>query len=143
MPPNKEVGEYQPDYDNDKIRIERSHLLGHMEDGLRDHGITARSRGSGARYLSRVSPFAGQPTVDGGDDAHQPFGVEGDDSTLGVFWQSVVEGFVQPQDTDALYAFKSRGFVGVVGLEIGLQNKRFKKFRNSRHIKDSIETHTV
>ena len=56
-----------------------------MEDGLRDHGITARSRGSGAKYLSRGCPFAGQPTVDGGDDAHQPFGVEGDDSTLGVF----------------------------------------------------------
>ena len=56
-----------------------------MEDGLRDHGITARSQGSGARYFSRVSPFAGQPTVDGGDDADQPFGVEGDDSTLGVF----------------------------------------------------------
>ena len=31
----------------------------------------------------------------------------------------------------------------MVGLEIGLQNKRFKKFRNSRHIKDSIESHTV
>ena len=77
--------ECQPDYDNDNIRIERSHLHGHMEDGLRDHGITARSRGSGARYFSRVSPFAGQPTVDGGDDADQPFGVEGDDSTLGVF----------------------------------------------------------
>ena len=56
-----------------------------MEDGLRDHGITARSRGSGARYFSRGSPFAEQPTVDGGDDADQPFGVEGDDSTLGVF----------------------------------------------------------
>ena len=85
MPPNKELAECQPDYDNDNIRIERSHLHGHMEDGLRDHGITARSQGSGARYFSRVSPFAGQPTVDGGDDADQPFGVEGDDSTLGVF----------------------------------------------------------
>ena len=74
-----------PDYDNDNIRIERSHLHGHMEDGLRNHGITARSRESGARNFLRVSPFAGQPTVDGGDDADQPFGVEGDDSTLGVF----------------------------------------------------------
>ena len=27
---------------------------------------------------------------------------------------SVVEGFVQPQDTDALYAFKSRGFSGEI-----------------------------
>ena len=84
-PPNKELGECQPDYENDKIRIERSHLLRHMADSLRDHGITARSRGSGARYFSRGSPFAEQPTVDGGDDADQPFGVEGDDSTLGVF----------------------------------------------------------
>ena len=61
-------------------------------------------------------------------------------------WQSVgsvVEGLFQPQDTDALYAFKSRGFGAEVVLEIGLQNKRFKKFRNSRHIKDSIESHTV
>ena len=56
-----------------------------MEDGLHDYGITARSGGSGAKYLSRGYPFAGQPTVDGGDDAHQSFGVEGDDSTLGVF----------------------------------------------------------
>ena len=56
-----------------------------MEDGLHDYGITARSGGSGAKYLSRGYPFAGQPTVDGGDDADQPFGVEGDDSTLGVF----------------------------------------------------------
>ena len=56
-----------------------------MEDGLHDYGITARSGGSGAKYLSRGYPFAGQPTVDGGDDADQPFGVEGDDSTLGIF----------------------------------------------------------
>ena len=56
-----------------------------MEDGLRDHGITTRSQGSGERYFSRVSPFAGQPTVDGSDDADQPYGVEGDDSTLGIF----------------------------------------------------------
>ena len=56
-----------------------------MEDGLHDYGITARSGGSGAKYLSRGYPFAGQPTVDGGDDARQPFGIEGDDSTLGVF----------------------------------------------------------
>jgi len=56
-----------------------------MEDGLHDYGITARSGGSGAKYLSRGYPFAGQPTVDGGDDVHQPFSVEGDDSTLGVF----------------------------------------------------------
>ena len=28
-------------------------------------------------------------------------------------------------------------------LEIDLQNKRFKQFRNSRHIKDSIKSHTV
>ena len=85
VPPNKELGQCQPDYDNDRIRIERNPLHGHMEDGLHDYGITARSGGSGAKYLSRGYPFAGQPTVDGGDDAHQPFGVEGDDSTLGVF----------------------------------------------------------
>ena len=30
----------------------------------------------------------------------------------------------------------------LIGVEVGLQNKRFKKFRNSRHIKDSIESHT-
>ena len=47
------------------------------------------------------------------------------------------------QDADALYALKNRGFGVEVGLEIGLQNKCFKKFRNSRHIKDSIESHTV
>ena len=51
VPPNKELAECQPDYDNDNIRIERSHLHGHMEDGLRDHGITARSRESGAGYF--------------------------------------------------------------------------------------------
>ena len=42
---------------------------------------------------------------------------------------------------DALYAFKSRGFGGEVRLEIGLQNKRFKTFRDSRRIKDSIQSH--
>ena len=46
-------------------------------------------------------------------------------------------------DASALCAFKGRGFCGEVGLEIGLQNKRFKKFRNSRHIKGKIESHTV
>ena len=56
-----------------------------MEFGPQDHGITARSRGSGARYLPQGLPFAGQRTVDRGDDARQPFSIEGDDSTLGVF----------------------------------------------------------
>tara|TARA_B100000315_G_C14089896_1_gene368723 strand:- start:2 stop:166 length:165 start_codon:yes stop_codon:yes gene_type:complete len=37
----------------------------------------------------------------------------------------------------------SRGFGGEIGLEIGLQNKRFKNFINSGDIKDSIESHTV
>jgi hypothetical protein len=46
-------------------------------------------------------------------------------------------------DASALCAFKDRGFGGEVGLEIGLQNKRFKKFRNTRHIKGKIERHTV
>ena len=32
--------------------------------------------------------------------------------------------------TDALYPLKSRGFGAEVGLGIGLQNKRFKKFRD-------------
>ena len=51
VPPNKELGECQPDYDNDKIRIEPIHLYGHMEDGLPDYGFRARSQESCARYF--------------------------------------------------------------------------------------------
>ena len=56
---------------------------------------------------------------------------------------ATITGHKRYKDADALYAFKGRGFGGEVGLEIGLQNKRFKKFRNSRYIKDSIESHTA
>ena len=43
VPPNKELGECQPDYDNDRIRIERNSLHGDMEYGPHNHGFTARS----------------------------------------------------------------------------------------------------
>ena len=43
VPPNKELGECQPDYDNDRIRIERNPLHGDMEYGPHDHGFRARS----------------------------------------------------------------------------------------------------
>ena len=46
-------------------------------------------------------------------------------------------------DADALYAFKSRGFGGEIGLEGRLQNKRIKNFRNSGDVKNSIENNTT